>query len=814
MTDNGSYEAALEAALSRWTAKLGAERVCTDPPVLALAARCTYEHDARIPAVLRPQTVEQVRDVLTIATELGVAVHAVSTGKNWGLGSRLPVRSPSVLIDLSCMNRILDFDETLGTITVQPGVTFTQVDEFLAARNSNLFLAQTGGAPEGSLLANALERGDGNGVYGDRANAVTGLDVILPTGERVYTGYRRFGRSKLATTHRYGVGPSIDGLFLQSNLGVVTEATFWLQPKPDYFQGYSCTIGDDDGLIRLLDAVQALTLSGTIPPGSFTVWNRYKRIAAAKTYPFDAKGGRTPLTPPETGIAKPWMASGSLYADSRAIGLAQRALLDERLSPLCDRIEFFDADHPPAGVLGGFPRFASNSGNLRTAYWRKRARPDGPDYNPEADRCGVLWVCPAAPFAGAVLTEILKLSEDLCLAHGFEAHLGLNPVSGRSVNLFVALMFDLDIPGESARAMACHDALMAAFVRRGHLPYRLGAQSMDALPRAEGDYDAVLARIRAAVDPAGILGPGRYEFGDAPAKTPPVATRRIATKDASYGFRSFTFPALKPLLNFAAGAPSTIAIAAVDGDEPAGLSLGRLSPDGETAVIDSVYAAPAYRWRGVGLALMAAFEAAAGEAGAKGLTISYVSDGPGRPALDRLLARRGFTAPRPETIVLTVAAGPALASPWLQARALPPDYEIHRWADVAARFRDALGEPEDAYGWIPAYLNPLRHEAGSEPETSLALLVNGALRGWCVTHLLPDGLVRYSSNYAHPDEQQRGWMTEVWRRSILAGQAQGRDRGVWTVSRREARMFAFARRRMAPIAERVAEYLRADKPLR
>ncbi|MCP4306205.1 MAG: FAD-binding oxidoreductase, partial [bacterium] len=435
----------------------------------------------------------------------------ISTGKNWGLGSRLPVRSPSVLVDLSGMNRILDFDETLGTITVQPGVTFAQIDGFLAQRHSNLFLAPTGGSPDASLLANALERGDGNGIYGDRANAVAGLEVVLPNGDIVHTGFRRFGQGRLAATHRYGVGPALDGLFFQSNLGVVTEATCWLQPKPAYFQGFSCTLASDAELPGLLNAVRDLTLSGTIPSGSFAVWNRYKRLAAKTTYRDDAIGGKTPLSPEQLGAKATWMASCSLYADSQAIGRAQRELVQAMLGGLVEQIRFFDRDHPPSGFSGTFPAFTSTGANLRTAYWRKSEVPDGP-LDLDRDRCGVLWLCPAAPFCGETITEIFTLSESLALAQGFEAHLGLNPTSGRSVNIFIALMFDLDLVGESEKAMACHDALMAALVARGHLPYRLGVQSMHAVPQGAGAYARLLNEIRQVVDPCGILAPGRYAF--------------------------------------------------------------------------------------------------------------------------------------------------------------------------------------------------------------------------------------------------------------------------------------------------------------
>lgn len=55
---------------------------------------------------------------------------------------------------------------------------------------------------------------------------------------------------------------------------------------------------------------------------------------------------------------------------------------------------------------------------------------------------------------------------------------------------------------------------MAALVARGHPPYRLGVQSMNAAPRGTGMCAALLSYIKQIVDPFGNLAPRRYTFGD------------------------------------------------------------------------------------------------------------------------------------------------------------------------------------------------------------------------------------------------------------------------------------------------------------
>ena len=82
----------------------------------------------------------------------------------------------------------------------------------------------------------------------------------------------------------------------------------------------------------------------------------------------------------------------------------------------------------------------------------------------------------------------------------------------RVVYLVPLIVYDRDVPGEDARAMACHDELLRRTGELGFLPYRLGVQSMNAPPAPRDDYSAVLERLKRALDPDDVLAPGRYDF--------------------------------------------------------------------------------------------------------------------------------------------------------------------------------------------------------------------------------------------------------------------------------------------------------------
>ncbi|HXV61033.1 MAG TPA: FAD-dependent oxidoreductase, partial [Vicinamibacteria bacterium] len=131
--------------------------------------RATFATANRVLAVVRPRDRGEVQACMRVAQEWRVPVYPVSGGKNWGLGSRVPSKDGCAILDLGRLNRILDFNEELSYMTVQPGVSFAQVSEYLRVRGSQHYLCVTGGPPEGSLIGNALERGDGLGPYGERS---------------------------------------------------------------------------------------------------------------------------------------------------------------------------------------------------------------------------------------------------------------------------------------------------------------------------------------------------------------------------------------------------------------------------------------------------------------------------------------------------------------------------------------------------------------------------------------------------------------------------------------------------------------------
>lgn len=528
----------LASALGEWTRILGPEFVETSPEALGFAETATFATTQKIAAILRPGSREEVAECLKTASRFRTPLYPISSGKNWGYGSRVPPVSGCALLDLSRLDRILDFDEDVGYVTVEPGVTQGRLFTFLRERRSRLWMDATGSSPDCSLIGNAMERGFGHTPYGDHFAHVCGLEVVLPTGDVIRTGAARFEGSAAAAVSRWGVGPSLDGLFSQSNLGIVTRMTIWLMPRPEAFEAFFFRSESRDGLAPLIDSLRRLRLQ-EILRSSIHIANDYKVMGGIQQYPWEEMAGRTPISAAEmASYGKKlsfgfWNASGTLYGTAAQIAEAKRLLRNElrgqhgrlkylgpkkletakrfagafRLLAGWDLRRTISLVEPVLGLMQGVPMTASQA--LRSAYWRKRTPPPAhPD--PDRDRCGLLWYAPVAPAKGETVAKLTAAASEVLLEFGFEPMISLTMLTPRMVCSVISISYDREMPGEDEKAMACYGRLRDVCTEGGFFPYRLGIASMGDLPEPETSA-AFMRKLKNALDPAGILAPGRYD---------------------------------------------------------------------------------------------------------------------------------------------------------------------------------------------------------------------------------------------------------------------------------------------------------------
>ncbi|CAL9448882.1 FAD-binding oxidoreductase [Streptomyces sp. NPDC101145] len=489
--------AADEAAVTRWRDAIGSDAVAYDETALAEAAHNTSAFPSRrVVAVLRPHDAAQVADIVRIAREEKVPLHPYSTGRNWGLGSRLPVRDGCALLDLSAMNRIREVDTAGRYAIVEPGVTQLQLADHLAAHHPDLVLNVTGSSPHSSVLGNLLERG--TGFRRHRAEEVRGLEVVLGTGQRLRTGLWAGESTRQLHHYPYGIGPQLDGLFVQSGLGIVTAAAVDLLPRQEQLRLLMFTLSET-ALPGVVDAVRTLFLRGTIR--SITHIFNDKRILAMTA---------SDRVPTWTGAVA---VDGTAEQVALAVADAERTL--SAAGAAVRVVTGEDAAQPGADpmvtamwdVHSGRPTTAFLHGLYQSVPGKEV--PADPDVL-DGTSVGYLACMPVAAVDGRTVADLVAVIEKTCADHGLVPAIAVNPTGPDYLESVVNLYFDRDDPEQEQSARACNTELHRRLYEDGFRFYRVGVETMETLTEWDTAPWEAISLLKGALDPDGILSPGRY----------------------------------------------------------------------------------------------------------------------------------------------------------------------------------------------------------------------------------------------------------------------------------------------------------------
>ena len=502
--------ASFDAALKAFSAVLDAEGVIVDAP------RVAQFRDPFAPpsgewyepgAVLMPTTVEEVQAILRIANEHGTPLWTSGQGRNNGYGGAAPRVSGTFVLSLRRMNRVLEIDPVSGTALIEPGVRFFDLYDAVREQVPQFWIS----CPDlswGSVVGNTLDHGVGYTPMGDHMNSQCGMEVVLANGDVLRTGMGGMSNAKAWQVFKHGCGPTPDGLFSQSNYGIVTKMGVQLMPAPACYMPGWLQLENDSDLELMLEKLRPLMMDGTIPNQPMIINSVCAMSAMTQRDAWCTGEGPLPQTVIDEICRQPmlgaWVMRFALYGDERIVA-RQREIVEAAFGTIPGaRVSFSTYDgrnlpeleNPHERVQAGVPSMALD----QMTRW----------YGGEHG--GHVGFSCAMPITGADGGAIRDLVRGELNAAGLD-YSGVFIVSKRCMIHVGLVVFDTENAAQADAAYATCKAMVATAARQGYGEYRAHLDFMD-LIADQYDFNNHAQRrfnetIKDALDPNGILSPGK-----------------------------------------------------------------------------------------------------------------------------------------------------------------------------------------------------------------------------------------------------------------------------------------------------------------
>ena len=463
-------------ALARIAALVGAPHALTDPALMApFLADERGLYLGRAAMVVRPATTDEVAGVVRICAEAGIAI--VPQGGNTSLvGGSVPhEHGREIVLSLSRLNRIRSVDAANDSLVAEAGVTLAEV-QAAAAEADRLFplsMASEGSCQVGGVLST---NAGGTAVlrYGNARELTLGIEVVLADGRVL---------DLLSALRKDNTGYDTKQLFIgaEGTLGIITAAVLRLFPRPREVETAFVALprlGAVTGLLARLrqatgDAVSAFEL---IP-----------RIA------LDFVLRHVPGTTAPLAGAHPWYVLVELSSPRPGTGL--REALEQALSGAVE------------DGLAADAALASSEAQ-RAGLWRLReAIPEAQKREGGSIKHDVAVPVARVPefieTAGRAVASEMAGIRVVAFGHAGDGniHFNLSQPEGMDRDAYLARWFDFN--------RIVHD-IVAGMGGSVSAEHGIGRLKRGEFARyADAGEIELMRRIKAALDPKGILNPGK-----------------------------------------------------------------------------------------------------------------------------------------------------------------------------------------------------------------------------------------------------------------------------------------------------------------
>jgi len=500
----GISEARFDAAIKKFTAALGADQVLTSAEHITPYTKVMMAVDAarHTPsAVVMATSVEQVQAVVKICNEFRIPVWTISTGRNFGYGSAAPVERGQIVLDLRRMNKILHIDPELCTALVEPGVTYQQLYDYIEENKLPLMLSFPAPSAIAGPVGNTMDRGVGYTPYGEHFLMQCGMELVLANGEVLRTGMGSVKGDKAWQVFKWGYGPTLDGIFTQSNYGICTKMGFWLMPKPPVFKPFSIVYENEADIGEIVELLRPLRIAQIIPNAvviAGALWEAGGMNVRRSDYI------KTPGATPDSVVEQikkdkglgAWNVYAALYGTQEQVDVNWKIVTEVVKKSGKGKVITAEqaANTQPfkyrAELMSGVP----NLQEFGLYNWRGG---------------GSMWFAPVSQARGSECGKQAQLAKSILNKHGLD-YVGEFIVGWRDMHHIIDVLFDRTNEEETKRANACFAELLDEFEKQGYAVYRVNTAFQERVAKSYGPVKRDVERkIKRALDPNGILAPGK-----------------------------------------------------------------------------------------------------------------------------------------------------------------------------------------------------------------------------------------------------------------------------------------------------------------
>ncbi len=411
-------------------------------------------------AVIFAKSTQEVSDIVKTCATHKVPVIAYGTGTS--LEGHVNAPAGGVCIDLTEMSKVVAVNAEDLDCVVQPGVTREQLN--LELRDQGLFFPIDPGA-NASLGGMASTRASGTNAvrYGTMKDNILSLEVVLPSGEVIRTASRAKKSSAGYDLTRLMIGS-------EGTLGIITEITLKLQGIPEAMSSARCSFETIDAACQAV----MMTIQYGIPVARIELLDSLAVKAANDYSKLDLPEQHLLLLEfhgSETGVAEQAEMFGHIAEEVGGTGF-------EWTQKAEDRSKLWQARHD--------------------MYWAALAlRPGAKGISTD--------VCVPISRLAECVTAAKEKADELGLISTVVGHVG-------DGNFHMLPLVDMDNPDEVAAAQGYVSWLNDVAIEMGGTctgEHGIGQGKKPYLRKELGGAVDVMAAIKAAIDPDGIMNPGK-----------------------------------------------------------------------------------------------------------------------------------------------------------------------------------------------------------------------------------------------------------------------------------------------------------------